>query len=225
MNTKIHIGCGRNLLEGFINVDNSPTALLARLPSSLTALLNRLSLINPDQLAFSQTLRQRKKDFLYSNCLHLPLKDESADFCYSSHMLGWCLSRNQLDAFFKELCRVLKPGGGARLSFFDFDSLLAAYQQHRSTIDLFSRMPLGVREFDFRDKLKFLFNRNMQNGIPLNIETISRFLEKYQFRDIRSLPAGATMMPPEWVQGVDLFERARESVYIECRKAVPTSLA
>jgi SAM-dependent methyltransferase len=218
METKIHIGCGRNLLEGFINVDNSPTALLAKLPGPITGMLNRLSLINTDQLNFSHTLRQRKKDFLYSNCLRLPLKDGSVDFCYTSHMLGWCLSHNQLDVFFKELYRLLKPGGGVRLSFFDFDRLLADYQQHRSTIELFSQMPLGIREFDFRDKLKFLLKRNMQNGIPLNAETINRYLEKYHFREIRTLPAGATSMPPEWVHGVDLFERAKESVYIECRK-------
>jgi hypothetical protein len=86
-------------------------------------------------------------------------------------------------------------------------------------------MPLGIREFNFRDKLKFLFSRNMQNGIPLNVETISLFLEKYRFREIRSLPAGTTLMPPEWVKGVDLFERAGESIYIECRKEVTTSLA
>jgi ubiquinone/menaquinone biosynthesis C-methylase UbiE len=133
-------------------------------------------------------------------------------------MLGWCLSHNQLDTFFKELYRLLKPGGGARLSFFDFDRLLADYQQHRSTIDLFSQMPLGTREFDFRDKLKFLLSRNMQNGIPLNAETINQYLEKYHFREIRTLPAGATSMPTEWAQGVDLFERAGESVYVECRK-------
>ncbi|HEV3326508.1 MAG TPA: methyltransferase domain-containing protein, partial [Puia sp.] len=184
----------------------------------VSGLLNKLSLINRDQLDFSRMLRRRKEDFLYSNCLRLPLKDGSADFCYSSHMLGWCLSHNQLDAFFKELYRVLKPGGGARLSFFNFDRLLQDYQQHRSTIDLFRQMPLGIREFGFRDKLRFLFSWNMQNGIPLNVETISGYLEKYHFRDIRSLPAGATSLSPEWVEGVDLFERAGESVYIECRK-------
>jgi len=66
-------------------------------------MLNKLSLINKDQLDFSARLRGRKKGFVYADCLRLPLKDESVDFCYSSHMLGWCLSRNQLDIFFKEL--------------------------------------------------------------------------------------------------------------------------
>jgi ubiquinone/menaquinone biosynthesis C-methylase UbiE len=215
---KVHLGCGRNLLEGFINVDNSPTALLAKLPPACSRLLHKLSLINREQLEFSETLRRRKKDFLYSDCLHLPLKDEAADFCYSSHLLGWCLSPQQLETFFKELHRILKPGGGARLSFFDFDRLLNEYQLDRNTIRLFGRLPLGGREFDFRDKLKFLFSRNMQNGIPLNTETVSGFLEKYHFRAIRRLAVGTTTMPPEWVEGLSLYERDGESVYIECWK-------
>ncbi len=37
------------------------------------------------------------------------------------------------------------------------------------------KMLLGIREFDFRDKLKFLLKRNMQNGIPLNAENKLRF--------------------------------------------------
>jgi len=38
----------------------------------------------------------------------LPLQSESIDFIYSNLVIQWC---NPLDAVFKEICRVLKPGG------------------------------------------------------------------------------------------------------------------
>jgi len=69
---KIHIGCGMTLLEGFVNIDNSPTAMLSRMPAFVPALLNKLSLLNDEQLGFSRRLRAGKKEFLYSNCLRLP---------------------------------------------------------------------------------------------------------------------------------------------------------
>ena len=215
---KIHIGCGKTLLEGFVNIDNSPTALLSRMPAFVPALLNKLSLVNDEQLGFSKRLRAGKKEFLYSNCLHLPFKDNSIDFAYSSHMLGWCLGQDQLHQFSREVHRVLRPGGGARLSFFDLDKVLADYQQHRSTLKLMEAMPLGVKEFTRGRKLKLLLTPNMQNGIPLNAETFGDYLQKNGFREIRTLAAGETTMEPQWVEGLNLYERAGESVYMECRK-------
>ena len=215
---RIHIGCGSTLLDGFINVDNSPTVFLSRLPLPLLTLLRKLSLLNKDQWGFARSVKHGKKDVRYANCLKLPFKNDSVDFCYSSHMLGWCLSHNQVRRFLQELHRVLKPGAGLRLSFLDFDRLVDDYRQNRDTILFTQKMPLGIREFDFRDKCKFLFSPNMQNGIILNRETASRLLEQHGFRDIRILQAGETTMPAERIGEVDLFQRQGESVYVECVK-------
>ncbi|HEY4108376.1 class I SAM-dependent methyltransferase [Puia sp.] len=215
---KIHIGCGTTLLTGFVNIDNSPSALLSKMPGFVPSLLNKLSLINGEQLHFSRTLREKKDEFRYANCLHLPFPDGSIDFAYSSHMLGWCLGQHQIDEFVRELHRVLRPGGGARLSFFDLDKVVADYQQHRNTVRLMEQMPLGAQEFTRNRKIKLLFSPNMQNGIPLNAETFGDYLRRNSFRDIQHLPAGATTMDPEWVEGLDLYQRAGASVFMECRK-------
>ncbi|HTI07531.1 MAG TPA: class I SAM-dependent methyltransferase [Puia sp.] len=217
---KLHIGCGRNLIEGFINIDNSPIALLSKCNTGLLQAFKKFSLINEDQFAFAQTIKRRKKEFVRSNCLKLPFKDGTVDFCYTSHMLGWCLSEDQLTVFFRELHRVLRPGGALRLSFFDFDQKVSEYREHKNTALFFQQMPLGTREFNFRSKLKFLFSPNIQNGLPLNGETMTRILKQHDFRDIRLLRAGETTMETSLVSNLDLSERAGETLYVECRKAI-----
>jgi len=214
---KIHIGCGDSLLKGFVNIDNSPTALLSKMPAFIPALLNKLSLVNVEQLGFSRVLRERKNDFLYADCLELPFKDNYVDFAYSSHMVGWCLGQDQLHQFVREVHRVLKPGGGLRCSFFNIDKVLADYQQHRNTIRLMEQMPLGAAEFGRGRKLKLLLN-NLQNAIPLNADTFTGYLKEQDFRDIRTLPAGKTTMNSGWVEGLDLYQRQDDSIYMECRK-------
>ena len=215
---KIHIGCGTTILDGFVNIDNSPTALFSKLPGPILSLLARISLLNRHQEGFAKQLRARKKDFLYADCMKMPFKDNSVDFAYSSHMLGWCLGQNQITQFLQEVHRVLRPGGGVRFSFFDFDKLLADYQQHRNTIRLMEHMPLGASEFSFSRKLKLLLSPNMQNGLPLNVETFSRYLEANGFGEIRSLAAGETTMDAKWVEALDLYQRSSDSIYIEARK-------
>lgn len=215
---KLHIGCGQTLIPGFVNVDNSPSALLAGLNRHLLQLLKNISLINSDQLDFALKLKNGKKEFVRANCLRLPFKNDSADLCYSSHMIGWCLSMDQLHGFFRELYRILKPGAGLRLSFLDFDLLADEFQGHRNTLAFSKRLPFGIREFNFRDKLKFLFSPNMQNGIVLNAKTTVLLLEEHGFMNITLLQPGETSFAPALINGIDLSARAEESVYIECRK-------
>ena len=215
---KLHIGCGQTLLNGFINIDNSPSALLSRLPLFFLSALYKLSLINADQLGFAKILKSHKKEFLYSGCLHLPFGNNSVDLCYSSHMIGWYLSVEQLNAFFREMYRVMRPGAGMRLSFVDFDLVLEEYRQHRSTIQFMDRLPRGAQVSTFGDKLKFLFSPNRHNGILLNADMARQFLEQHHFQNIAVVAAGETTLEAGEVEGIDLYQRSDESVYIECRR-------
>jgi SAM-dependent methyltransferase len=215
---KIHLGCGTTILDGFVNTDNSPTLMLSKLPVPVLSLFGRLSLLNRDQLDFAAVLRSRKKDVIYGDCLKLPFPDNSVDFAYSSHVLGWYLGKNQVNTFVQQLHRVLRPGGGIRLSFYNIDKILADYQQHRDTIQLMDRLPMGSAEFSFRSRFKLLLKKNIQNVLPLNVETFSRYLQGNGFCEIRSLPAGETTMEAQWVEGLDLYQRSAESIYIEARK-------
>lgn len=215
---KLHIGCGQTLIPGFINIDNSPSALLANCNRHILLLLKKTGLINPDQYGFAMKLKSKKKEFKRADCLKLPFKDESADLCYSSHMIGWCLSTQQLNGFFRELYRVLKPGAGLRLAFLDFDLVVKEFEDHRNTLTLARRMPFGTREFNFRDKLKFLFSPNMQNGIVLNASTAALLLGQHGFTGISVIRPGETTFPNELIDGIDLSQRKEETVFIECRK-------
>jgi SAM-dependent methyltransferase len=217
---KLHIGCGQTLLPGFLNIDNSSSALLAGLNKNSLRLLKKMHLINADQYGFALKLKSRKKEFLRANCLKLPFKDNSVDLCYSSHMIGWCLTIDQLNGFFRELYRVLKPGAGLRLSFMDFDLLVKEFQEQKDTIAFSKRLPFSTREFDFRDKLKFLFSPNMRNGLVLNASTTSSLLQKKGFTGVVVLAPGKTLFSPALIGGIDLSQRKEESVYIECRKPV-----
>jgi SAM-dependent methyltransferase len=213
---KLNLGCGNTLIDGFINVDNSPSVILSRLPLSMLRLLVKGRLINTHQLEFAQKLRSKQKDFAWSDCLKLPFPAGSADLCYSSHMIGWCLSEGQTKAFLTEIERVTKPGGFIRLSFFDFDKRVDEFLRHRDTAILLQCVPLGNRDFYFREKLKFLFSPNMRGGMVMNRDTMIRLLQERNFRNIRSVKAGETTIPSELTGALDLYERSDESVYVEC---------
>lgn len=216
---KLHIGCGLTLIKGFVNIDNSPTAVMARLPKFALNALYKMKLINWHQYHFAGVLKEWKNEFRHADCLALPFPDGSAEFCYSSHLIGWYHSYEQLQTFFKEVYRVMQPGGGLRISCFDFDVVLKEYNEHRSTIKFQNRIPSGTKITGFRSKLKFLFSSNRHNGILLNAEMVRELLQQQDFQDIRQLSPGETGMKATWVEGINLTERIGETVYFECRKA------
>jgi len=108
---KLNLGCGRNLIEGWINVDNSPSAVLAKLPL-LHTIAQRLQSGQADS---KQAPPPWSNDIIFHDVTRgLPYSTRSIEKIYSSHMLEH-LGREEGEAVIRECFRVLKAGGIMRL--------------------------------------------------------------------------------------------------------------
>lgn len=117
---RLHLGCGPHVVEGWENVDKSPSILLAHTPT-LRSVLRRAGIISEFQAAGFPT------NIVYADVAHrLPYADDSAAFVYSSHLIEH-LSRWQALAFTRECARVLVPGGVMRICTPDLRQMATAY--------------------------------------------------------------------------------------------------
>ncbi len=117
---RLHLGCGPYTVEGWENVDKSPSILLAHTPR-LRRVLRRAGVISDFQAAGFPT------DIVYADVARrLPYPDASAGFIYSSHLVEH-LSRWQAVRFARECARVLAPGGLMRVCTPDLRGMASAY--------------------------------------------------------------------------------------------------
>lgn len=106
---KINIGCGPNgQLPGFDNLDNSPSALVAKVPY-LKRLLRLMGVISEEQYTanWSNVIR-------CDASRRLPYANESVDKIYSSHFLEH-IPEDRGRKVLRECYRVLRKGGVMRL--------------------------------------------------------------------------------------------------------------
>lgn len=119
----MHLGCGSIVVDGWVNIDNSPGVTLARVPR-LKRALRGIGVLTAEQAAAEfpegivrTDLRRR-----------LPFADASADAVYSSHLIEH-LARWQALALLRECHRVLAPGGVIRLATPDIRQIVDDYLQ------------------------------------------------------------------------------------------------
>lgn len=124
---RLHLGCGADVVSGWVNIDKSPSVLLSRAPT-LRRALGRVGLLTPEQARGFPPGAVRAD---VSN--RIPAADASAEFAYSSHMIEH-LSRWQALAFFRECRRVLRPGGVLRLATPDLEEMIRDYTHNRSPL-------------------------------------------------------------------------------------------
>ena len=129
---RLNLGCGAQVVEGWVNVDYSIGARFAKIP--LFGLANRkLKLFNID---WDKRIR------LHDLRKPLPWNDGAVDCIYTSHTLEH-FSRDEGRRFLQECHRVLRAGGVLRVVVPDLAAIVADYQSGKLPADRFLE-ELGV---------------------------------------------------------------------------------
>jgi SAM-dependent methyltransferase len=154
---KVNVGSGIEVADGWVNLDGSLHALLSNAPRSVLSLVYRhtktVSQLRTEA-AYIKCLKQHT--FVFHNIEHgLPFDENTVDYLYSSHVLEH-LDAATAKALVRDMFRVLKPGGRARicvpdlakavglylegarheaLEYFFSDGRVGSYDQHRYMYD------------------------------------------------------------------------------------------
>ena len=136
---KVNLGSSLRVAPGWINVDGSLSAFVARLPTPILRLVYRLSSVREwySQDAYINILRNNV--FVFHNLNHgIPLPDESVDFLYSSHLLEHLYKENGA-CLVQECFRTLRKGGRIRIVVPDLEYAFSLYRQGEKerALDLF----------------------------------------------------------------------------------------
>ncbi|MEH2402640.1 class I SAM-dependent methyltransferase [Nostoc sp.] len=107
---RINLGCGTKILEGFINIDNSPSIFVQRIPG-LKSLLYLLHIIDRQKLD-----RQWSQDVILTDAFKELKKyhDSSVEEIFSSHFLEH-LPLKKAVYLLKECKRILSSEGKLRI--------------------------------------------------------------------------------------------------------------
>jgi len=129
---KLNLGCGQQVLEGWINVDYALGARLATTPV-LGATVRALGFFK---------MRWDPRIHIHDLTKPLPWADGTADVCYTSHTVEH-MSRDEGRHLVGEAYRVLRPGGVLRVVVPDLHDVVSRYAGGRLPAENFVE-ELGV---------------------------------------------------------------------------------
>jgi SAM-dependent methyltransferase len=143
---KVNLGCGKQTIEGWVNVDYALGARFAKIP--FFRLLNRkvrLFKVDWDPGILIHDLRRR-----------FPFRDNTVDVIYASHCLEH-FTKDQGVQFLRECHRVLKTNGILRVVVPDLAALIAKYANGEIPADEFVEKLVAIPTSSNRGCLKRLF--------------------------------------------------------------------
>ena len=208
---RVNIGCGQNPTKGWRNFDNSLSLHLSK-AHFLSKLLYKFKLISASQWNFIEFCRTNHID--YGDATKgLPLDNASIDVFYSSHMVEHL---DQADAarVLNEARRVLCSGGIIRLALPDLRKFAEQYIKTRDADKFISNILMSSPVTrTMAQKLKFIIIGHRNHRWMYDGDSLCKLLTSYGFLNARVMAAGETKIKAP--EGLDLWERADESVYVE----------
>lgn len=202
---KLHLGCGSQVLEGWVNVDYALGAWCAKVPL-FRPLNRRLRIFNLDW---------DSRIHLHDLTRRFPWEDGTAQVVYSSHTLEH-FSREHGRHFLGECHRVLEKNGIIRLVVPNLEHIARQYLSGQLPADEFLQV-LGVLYGTGTNPLKnrMAFLLEYPHKCMYDTPTLKRALEETGFRATSRGPYESDI--PD-IRQVELESRVQNAVIVEGRK-------
>lgn len=202
---KLNLGCGSQVLEGWVNVDYALGARLMKIPF-FRAFNRKTNLFNIDW---------DDRIFLHDLTTRLPWADSSVDVVYSSHTLEH-FSKNHGRRFLAECHRVLRKNGIFRVVVPDLKYSVIEYIEGRIPADDFVEL-LGLLHGSSNSKLKNRLSPFFQFPHKCMYDN-SRLLEIFNEIGFQAYVKAAFDSDIDDIQLVELESRIENAVIVEGRK-------
>lgn len=199
---KLNLGCGTQVVDGWINVDYAFGARLVK---------------NPILRFISRQMRLFKSDWnnnitIYNLTKRFPWPDQSAEVIYSSHFLEHLLKEDGSN-FLKECHRCLCTGGIIRVLVPDLRNIVNKYIDNRIVADDFVR-ELGVLYSDKSQGWKRYLSPFIQfpHKCMYDMPRLLQILDDIGFDCV---PCSAFESKIDGIRAIELEDRSRNSVIVE----------
>jgi ubiquinone/menaquinone biosynthesis C-methylase UbiE len=205
MAIKLNLGCGSNVVDGWINVDYALGAKLAKYPL-FSKLNKKLKIFKIDW---------SDKIFIYNLSKRFPWKDNAIDVIYCSHTLEH-FTREDGHKFLIECHRILRPGGIIRIIVPDLGILVKYYREGKIRADEFVKK-LGVLPQNSNNLVKkgLLYLISFPHKCMYDKQSLLNALKDVGFN---AKSKGSFESNIDKIELIELDERTTDSVIIEAEK-------